>query len=140
MKKIKRPNRKSVRQFVLFNVGGMAFFIVGYAIFSLCYGVLSWRWWVSKVLGDLAGWLVNYLIQRFLAFREESKGEKEHVILAKFTALSLVNVVIDYCIVGGLNQMGVSPFIGLFVSSWFFTVWKFIWYRWWVFHSSRTSS
>lgn len=111
----------------------MSFFIVGYAVFSLLYGLFSWRWWVAKIIGDLSGWAVNYLIQRFLAFREESKGYGEKKLLIRFSAISLVNVVIDYAIVGGLKWLGISPFIGLFIAAWFFTVWKYIWYKLWVF-------
>jgi putative flippase GtrA len=137
MKKIKLPARKTFVQFILYNVGGMAFFVVGYAVFSLLYGVFSWRWWIAKVIGDTCGWLANYIIQRFVAFREESRGQKEHVLFAKFTALSLVNVAIDYAIVGGLNYVGVSPFLGLFIASWFFTIWKYLWYKLWVFRRHK---
>lgn len=129
----KKPSKRTVWQFVLYNIGGMSFFIVGYAVFSLLYGLFSWRWWVAKIIGDLSGWAVNYLIQRFLAFREESKGYGEKKLLIRFSAISLVNVVIDYAIVGGLKWLGISPFIGLFIAAWFFTVWKYIWYKLWVF-------
>lgn len=131
------PRNSRLAQFVLFNAGGAAFFVVGYAVFSLLYGMFSWRWWAAKMLGDLCGWTVNYLIQRYAAFREESKSQKEHHILGKFTAISLANVPLDYAIVGGLKWLGVTPFVGLFVSSWFFTIWKYVWYRWWVFTTKR---
>jgi putative flippase GtrA len=132
----KKPSKKAVKQFAYFNLGGLSFFVVGYAVFSLLYGVLSWEWWAAKIIGDLTGWTVNYIIQRFLAFSEESRGHSERNLLVRFSALSLVNVVIDYAIVWGLKAVGVSPFIGLFAAASFFTIWKFIWYKLWVFKSS----
>jgi putative flippase GtrA len=68
-----------------------------------------------------------------VAFREERAGHKKHVVAGKFTALSLVNLGIDYLIVWLLKLAGVSPFIGLIIASQFFTFWKWFWYKKWVF-------
>lgn len=131
----RKPSKRTLKQFVLYNVGGVGFFVAGYMVFSVLYGVLSWDWWSAKIVGDLVGWTVNYFIQRFLVFHEESRAHKEHRIFARFSAISLVNVPIDYLIVGGLKWLGVTPFIGLFVSAGFFTIWKFAWYKHWVFRT-----
>ena len=133
----RRPSKKSVKQFVWYNMGGIAFFVIGYLIFTLLYGVLSWNWFVAKVIADLVGTTVNYLVQRFVAFREESRGQSERKLALHFSMLGLINVVIDYAIVGGLKALGVTPFIGMFVAAGFFTVWKFIWYKRWVFKPKR---
>jgi len=137
MRRIRIPSRRGVKQFVLYNIGGIAFFGVGYGLFALLYGIASWPWWVAKIFADLAGWTVNYLVQRHIAFRREAAGQRERTILGKFTAISLVNVPLDYAIVGGLKLLGVSPFIGLWLSSLFFTVWKYLWYRSWVFRAKN---
>jgi hypothetical protein len=128
-----KPSRKGVVQFVFFNAGGAAFFVVGYAVFSLLYGVFHWHWFWAKVVGDTLGWACNFAIQYFLAFRDERQGQTPHVVTGKFTAISLTNLVIDYAIVGGLKWVGVSPFVGLVIASQFFTVWKWLWYKHWVF-------
>lgn len=133
MKKIAKPSKKSVVQFAYFNLGGVAFFVVGYTVFAFFYGILSLEWWVAKIIGDFCGWTVNYLVQRFVAFSEESKNHTEKSLLKRFSIVSVANVPIDYAIVGGLKYIGISPFIGLWLSSLFFTVWKYIWYKWWVF-------
>jgi hypothetical protein len=57
-------------------------------------------------------------------------------VLKKFVPFSLFNIPIDYAIVGGLKWLGVTPFLGLWISSLFFTVWKWLWYKHWVFRSS----
>lgn len=133
----KKPSKKSVKQFAWYNLGGVSFFVVGYMVFSLLYGLFSLEWWIAKVIGDVSGWSVNYVIQRLLAFREESKGHSEKQLLIRFSALSLVNVVIDYAIVWALKELlHITPFIGLFIAATFFTIWKFIWYKLWVFKSA----
>lgn len=129
----KKPSKRTLWQFVLYNIGGMAFFATGYSIFVLLYGVFSWRWWAAKIIADLSGWAVNYLVQRFIAFRHEGKHHTEKKLFTRFSAISLINVPLDYAIVGGLKLVGVSPFIGLWISAVFFTFWKFAWYKLWVF-------
>jgi putative flippase GtrA len=136
----RRPSKKGVVQFAFFNVGGISFFVVGYLVFALLYGVLHWHWFWAKVVGDTLGWSVNFAIQYFLAFREERQGHKPKVIAGKFTAISLLNLLIDYAIVGLLKLAGVSPFIGLIIASQFFTVWKWLWYKHWVFKPRAVQS
>lgn len=133
----KRPNRHTLLQFVWFNLGGVAFFVIGYGVFALLYGLMGWQWWAAKIVADLTGWTVNYLIQRYGAFRRESRAHKNSTLFARFSFISLVNVPIDYAIVGGLKWLGVSPFVGLWISSLFFTGWKYAWYKWWVFRAPR---
>jgi hypothetical protein len=41
--------------------------------------------------------------------------------------------VLDYAIIGGLKAIGITPYIGFFISSLFFTVWSWLWYKYWVF-------
>jgi putative flippase GtrA len=136
--KLTKPSRKDVVQFGVSNIGGTAFFVIGYGIFAVLYGPLHWSWLPAKILGDFIGWACNFAIQYFVAFREERKGHKPQVVAGKFTAFSLVNLGIDYAIVGVLQWWGVSPYIGLIIASQFFTVWKWIWYKHWVFKPKST--
>ena len=57
----------------------------------------------------------------------------------KFTVISLINLAIDYVIVGALNWLGVTPFLGLIIASQFFTLWKWLWYKRWVFKPKAVS-
>lgn len=104
-----------------------------YIVFAICYSGLHWAWWPAKMLGDAAGWTLNYFLQRYWAFASNSLKKREEVTLAKYAVLTIVNFAIDYGIVGGLKAMGVSPYIGTFVSAGFFTVWNYVWFRFWVF-------
>ncbi len=40
-------------------------------------------------------------------------------------------------IVGGLRAIGITPYIGQFISSGFFTVWNWLWYSMWVFKKQK---
>jgi len=133
MKKIPKPTKRQAVQFLYFNMGGVSFFVLGYAIFALLYGVMHMPWWLSKIIADAVGATSNYFIQRYVTFRLESRHIDSRTLLSKFGILSLTNIVIDYAIVAGLNALGVSPFIGLIASASFFTLWKYVWYKLWVF-------
>jgi putative flippase GtrA len=139
MKRPARPSRKTLLQFAIFNLGGVLFFVVGYATFVVLYGLLHWPWLPAKIVGDSLGWATNFAVQYFWAFGEEVKNhQKPHSIKIKFTAISLVNLGIDYAIVALLAWIGVSPFIGLIIAANFFTVWKWVWYKHYVFKPKST--
>jgi putative flippase GtrA len=44
-----------------------------------------------------------------------------------------MNLAIDYAIVALLAWVGVTPFVGLIIAANFFTVWKWVWYKHYVF-------
>jgi len=137
MRKLPKPTKRQAVQFLYFNMGGVSFFVLGYAIFALLYGVFHAPWWLSKIIADAVGATSNYFIQRYVAFRLESQHIDSRTLLSKFGILSLTNIVIDYAIVAGLKALGVTPFIGLIASASFFTLWKYIWYKLWVFKPKR---
>jgi putative flippase GtrA len=130
---MKAPSRKTVKQFSIFNLGGVLFFVVGYGVFAVLYGLFQWSWLPAKIVGDGLGWLVNFVVQYFWAFSDERQGAKAHQIGGKFTAISVINLGIDYALVALLAWIGISPFIGLVVAANFFTLWKWLWYKHWVF-------
>ena len=85
------------------------------------------------MLADLVGWTLNYLAQRYWAFSRPALGHQERDIAKKYILLTILNFGIDYVIVGSLKAIGISPYIGLFISAGFFTIWNYTWYRLWVF-------
>lgn len=134
-KKQKQRKKSIVRRFAEYMLGGALFFWIGYGLFALAYSVFGWNWFWSKVLGDVVGRTVNYLVQRYLTFNDTSKAEATH--MGRYWALSVVSIGLDYLIVGGLKALGVTPYFGQFISSWFFTIWNYLWYKYWVFPEKR---
>jgi putative flippase GtrA len=133
VRKITKPTKKTFLQFVIFNFGGVMFFVIGYVTFVILYGLFHWAWLPAKILADFLGWTANFVIQYFWAFREEAKAQHAHKVTGKFTAVSIMNLGIDYAIVALLAWIGVSPFIGLIIAANFFTIWKWLWYKHYVF-------
>ena len=133
MPKLPKPTKKTFVQFVIFNFGGVTFFVIGYVTFVILYGFFHWAWLPAKILADFLGWSANFVIQYFWTFREEAKAQKTHKVTARFTLVSLMNLGIDYAIVALLAWAGVTPLIGLIIAANFFTIWKWLWYRHYVF-------
>lgn len=126
-------DRAAVIQFIKYFIGGSTYFWSGYIIFAIAYGGFHWVWWSAKMLADLIGWTLNYIAQRYWAFASASLAHHEASVAKKYIVLTIFNLVLDYLIVSGLKHFGISPYIGLFVSAGFFTVWNYLWYRFWVF-------
>ncbi len=132
-----RLTRHTIVQFLEYLVGGTVYFWSGYAIFALGYSALGWNWLPSKMLADLVGWTLNYLIQRYWAFNSPTLKRKEGQVAGKYAILTAGNFILDYLIIWSLKSVGVSPYVGFFISAGFFTVWNYLWYRFWVFLSKR---
>jgi putative flippase GtrA len=119
-------------QFGKYLVGGSLYFWVGYGVFALCYSGLHWAWLPSKIVCDVIGWSLNYFVQRFWAFKNQVHlSEMQHA--GRYIAIESVGFAIDYALIGGLVHVGITPYIGFFISGIFFTFWSFLWYKYWVF-------
>lgn len=125
--------RKDVVQFLIYMVGGSVYFWSGYIVFAFCYSGLHWDWLIAKLAADVIGWSLNYVIQRYWAFNKQSLAHHEGQTIGRFGLVSLLNLALDYAIIASLKAAGISPYIGFFISSAFFTVWNYAWYRFWVF-------
>jgi putative flippase GtrA len=120
-------------------VGGGVYFWSGYAIFAICYSGLRWNWLWAKMMADVIGWTLNFLIQRYWAFKDPRLSNKTIKITGRYALITAMNFVIDYCIIWGLKSVGVTPYIGFFASAGFFTVWNYLWYKRWVFNPKTVS-
>jgi putative flippase GtrA len=125
-------HQQQARQFAKYMAGGSLYFWVGYAIFAICYSGLHWGWLPSKILADAVGWSLNYIVQRFWAFADRAHlSEMKHA--RRYITIEAIGFALDYLIIGGLRAIGITPYIGFFISSAFFTVWSYLWYKYWVF-------
>lgn len=127
----KKAEKKFVARFAEYMVGGTLYFWIGYGLFALAYSIFGWNWFWAKVLGDAVGRTVNYLIQRYWAFSDAKKAETSHI--ERYTVITVVSIGLDYAIVGGLKALGLTPYFGQLISAGFFTVWNYLWYKYWVF-------
>lgn len=126
-------------QFMKYMAGGSIYFWTGYAVFAIGYSVLHWYWLWAKVLADAIGWSLNYLVQRFWAFSgQHHLSEMQHA--GRYVFIESIGFIMDYAIIWGLKAVGITPYIGFFISSAFFTVWSWFWYKYWVFPDKKTVS
>ena len=121
-------------------ISGGAWFWVGYGAFAVLDKVFHVPFWPTKISSYIIGASVNFLLQRYWVFKQKKSGHKELGDSAKrYYSLMFVNFILDQAIVGGLREVGVSPYIGQFISSGFFTVWNWLWYSLWVFKKQKKS-
>lgn len=132
MAKDKNAHRRLV-QFVQYMVSGGLYFWTGYLVFFICYSGFHWSLWWAKIIADVIGWIVNYGLQRFWVFSSPTLSEHRIEVTGRYAVITLVDFLLDYLIVRELKVVGISPYIGQFISAGFFTVWNYVWYRWWVF-------
>ncbi len=113
-------------------LGGSIYFWSGYIIFAVGYGFLHWYWLLAKIIADGISWTLNYFIQRHWVFSHQSHfTEKKHI--KRYILIESIGFIIDYLIIWGLKTIGITPYIGYFISAGFFTVWSYLWYQYWVF-------
>jgi putative flippase GtrA len=133
MRKLSKTRRKRLIQIAEYLVSGGAFFWSGYALFAFLWSGLGWSLWWAKLAANIFGWTINFILQRYWVFRNSALKAHMGAVTGRYIFISLVNFMLDYLIVAGLRTMGITPYIGQFVSSGFFTVWNYFWYRFWVF-------
>jgi len=120
------------KRIIEYVITGGAYFWSGYLVFFICDSLFGLDLFWSKLLANIVGWTINYLLQRKWVFGDSKKASEEQVTI-RYAVITLVNFLLDYLIVAGLNALGLTPYIGQFVSAGFFTVWSYLWYKLWVF-------
>jgi len=136
-KKITPQKRRSeIVRIVQYMISGGAYFWSGYFVFFITDQFLGLNLWWAKLAANLTGWTVNYLLQRYWVFNSDKLKDKQSQVTGRYIALTALNFILDYLIVRGLKSLGLTPYLGQFVSAGFFTVWNYLWYKFWVFQGS----
>lgn len=128
-----KAKHKLLVQFVEYMVSGGVYFWTGYAILNYLYYAAHWSLWWSTILSNVIGWSVNFVLQRFWVFNNKSLKGHQTQVTSRYIIITLVDFVLNYFILYALKGIGITPAIGQFISSAFFTVWNWFWYRLWVF-------
>lgn len=128
-----KKNKKPLKEVIQYAITGGAWFWSGYAMFALCYSVFGLDIVPSKIISYLFGLAINFILERLWVFNDRKARKELDTVTVRYVALSAVNLGIDTGIVWGLSKVGISPYIGQFVSAGFFTVWNYAWYKLWVF-------
>ena len=130
---ISKKLRGKIIQFAEYMVAGGAYFWTGYGVFFALDKGLHWNLFATTMVSNLVGWSVNFVLQRYWVFKNpNSKGHMGETT-GRYIFITLVNFGLNYLILAGLKNVGITPYIGQFISSGFFTVWNYLWYKLWVF-------
>ena len=131
--RITKKIRTLLIQIVEYMIAGGAYFWVGYAAFFSFDKGLGWNLFAAVMVSNLIGWTVNFILQRYWVFKNpRAKGHMGEAT-SRYIVITLVNFGLNYGIIWALKGVGITPYIGQFISSGFFTVWTFLWYKYWVF-------
>lgn len=133
MKKPKKNSQKEVKRIVEYMISGGAYFWSGYVTFFLIDKGLKGSFFWAKSVSTLAGWTINYLLQRYWVFKNPKLAKHQTQVTTRYAIITITDFILDYFIVYGLKTVGITPYIGQFVSSGFFTFWNYLWYKYWVF-------
>lgn len=130
--------RAELKRLIAYSITGGAWFWSGYLTFALCYSVFGWDLWWAKLTANVVGITVNFILERIWVFDRGRRNKRLTVVTERYVILTLVNFVIDYLIVRGLQDLfGLTPYLGQFVSAGFFYLWNYLWYKYWVFAAER---
>lgn len=130
---MKKRQKREVKRITEYLISGGAYFWSGYLMFFVIDKLLHGSFFWAKSIATVFGWTVNYLLQRYWVFKNPALKKHQTEVTGRYIFITLVDFVIDYLIVFGLKVVGITPYIGQFVSSGFFTVWNYLWYKYWVF-------
>lgn len=133
MKKLKKKQRVEIKRVAEYMISGGAYFWVGYAMFFVLDKGLGWSLFWATMTANVTGWTVNYLLQRYWVFSNPALRKHQTEVTGRYIFITLVDFALNYFIIAGLKGFGITPYIGQFISSGFFTVWNYLWYRFWVF-------
>lgn len=136
-RKVVKRGRQRVRRELIrigeYLISGGLYFWTGYLVFFITDSLLGWSLFWAKMAANIIGWTVNYLLQRFWVFRNPELSKHKVEVTGRYAFITLINFFLDYIIVYALQLVGVTPYIGQFVSAGFFTIWNYLWYKTWVF-------
>ena len=135
LRRLKKKEVREIRRITEYLISGGAFFWSGYIAFFAFDKGLHWSLWWATSVSYLIGWTVNFLLQRYWVFNNPKLAKHQMEVTGRYIIISLVNLLINYLILQSLKAAGITPYIGQFVSSGFFTVWNYMWYKLWVFPS-----
>jgi putative flippase GtrA len=125
-----KKTKKLFIQMAEYMVAGGAYFWSGYFIIVFLTPVIG-LWW-ANIIGNGVGVTVNFILERFWVFKGSKKRHVTEVTM-RYITLTGFNFLLNYLILSGLQKLGIVVAIGQFLAAAFFTVWNYLWYRFWVF-------
>ncbi len=126
-----RRLKRLVVQFGEYMVTGGVWFWSGYIIIVTLDNHIGLFW--ANLLGNGVGLTLNFILERYWVFRNKKQAQIG-VMASRYIIYTVLNAfLLNYFILEGLRRNGIEPEFGQFIASGFFTVWNYLWYKYWVF-------
>lgn len=130
-KQLTKKKRLELIRIVEYFVSGGAWFWSGYILIVLLDDKIGL--FLANLIGNGIGITLNFLLERYWVFKTKKPttlmiAAKRYVI---YTALNAF--LLNYAILLALSKNGIQPEIGQFIAAGFFTIWNYVWYKFWVF-------
>lgn len=130
----KKRKRKNLWQFIRFNIAGFIFFWATYGLYFVFEQLLGWPSAWALATGSLIAHAIYFVLDKEWVFNAKGARKKTAGEMLRFAIFMSMNYFINLGIVLGLEQYGLTPYIGQFVAAIFFTFWNFFGLKIWVFH------
>ncbi len=128
--KIKKRTRKLLVQVAEYIVAGGAWFWSAYFITIGLDDYIGLVW--ANIIGNLVGVTINYFLSVLWVFKTK---DNRHAMSAswKYIIYTGLNFILSAYMLNAMKKVGIPPEISQFISAGFFTIWNYIWYKFWVF-------
>ena len=127
---MKKTYKQEVTRMAQYMVSGGAWFWSGYVLIVLVDRVAPL--FVANLVGNTVGISINYVLNRYWVFNKKDK--KQQSAGMRYVIYTVLNAfILNYLILLGLKKLGIVVAIGQFIAAGFFTVWNYVWYKYWVF-------
>lgn len=131
---MKKSYKKLWIQFLEYVVAGGAWFWSGYFIIVFMTPIIG-LWW-ANIIGNTVGLTINFILERNWVFTGSKKRNLTN-LSSKYLIFTVINFLLNYLILRSLQNLGIKVAIGQFIAAAFFTLWNYLWYRFYIFKGTK---
>lgn len=125
-------------EFIKLQLAGNILFWGTYLGFFLLYEFANWTEVASLAIASVIAHALFFIANSEWVFDENGERRKTSGELTRFVVFMGINYFINLGIIYGLSYfLGITPYIGQFISAMFFTIWTFVGLKYWVFSEAH---
>ena len=112
--------------------------LTDYLVFTIAFSYITLGLLAATVIAYIAGLVVSFLLSRYWVFHKGANRQSEATSLWRYITFLAVNLGITYIMLWGLEQAGISPYIGKLVVGAFMFFWIYAGNTFFVFRGRKT--
>lgn len=140
MEKLKKQfTLQNLIEFIKLQLAGNILFWGTYLGFFLLYEIAGWAELLALSVASIIAHALFFVANSEWVFDEHGERKKTSGELTRFVLFMGLNYFINLGIIYALSHyLGITPYIGQFISAMFFTLWNFVGLKYWVFREANT--